>query len=118
MATLESLARNAACDALAALHNGGTLEVRNASNAVLATLTFSATAFGAASAGVATGNAITAESSTTAGTATNYVTRTSGSALIMTGTVGTSGADMIVADTTIPAGATFSLPTYTITVAA
>ena len=42
----------------------------------------------------------------TAGTITKYALRTSGAATRINGTVGTSGADLIVTDNVIPPGAT------------
>ena len=72
---LSTAARNAACDGIVDLIDGGTgagtLVIRTgsqpanpqtaATGTTLATLTFSATAFGAASAGVATASAITSD---------------------------------------------------------
>lgn len=62
---------------------------------LLATLTFSATAFGAASNGVATASAITSDSSADAtGTATWARIASGGGTTIMDVTVGTSGEDI------------------------
>jgi hypothetical protein len=116
--TLEAIARNAACDAIAALHNGGTLEFQTAGSVEVATIGFSATAFGAATGGVATANTLTADTDATGGTTTKYVTKTSGAATILTGTVGTSGADIIIDNTVVSAGVTVDLTSYTITVPA
>ncbi len=89
--------RNASIDAVNALLNGGTLEIRTGAagaidsaptGTVLATLTINATAFGAASAGSATYNAITAVTATAAGTAGHYVAKTSGGNAVRNGTVG------------------------------
>ena len=116
--TLQDNARNAACDAIAALHDGGTLEFQTSADAEVATVTFSATAFGAAASGVATANAITADSDATGGTTTKFVTKTSGAAVILGGTVGTSGTDIVIDNTTIEAGVTVDLTSFTITVPA
>jgi hypothetical protein len=70
---LGTAARNAAADAVAARHNGGSGQIRtgsqptNVSDAaqgtLLGTFTFGATAFGSASTGTATANSITGDSS-------------------------------------------------------
>jgi hypothetical protein len=116
--TLETNARNAACDAIAALHNGGTLEFQTSADAEVATVTFGATAFGAATGGTATANAIGSDTSATGGTTTKFVTKTSGAAIILTGSVGTSGTDIIIDNTVVPAGVTVALTSFTITVPA
>lgn len=116
--TLEANARNAACNAIAALHNSGTLVFQTSASAEVATVTFGATAFGAAASGVATANAITADSSATGGTTTKFVTKTSAAATILTGTVGTSGTDIVIDNTVVSAGVTVDLTSFTITVPA
>ncbi len=116
--TLETNARNAACDAIAALHNSGTLEFQTSADAEVATVTFGSTAFGAASSGTATANSITPDSSATGGTTTKFVTKTSGAAQILSGTVGTSAADIIIDNTVVGAGVTVALTSFTITVPA
>jgi hypothetical protein len=116
--TLENNARNAACDAIAALHNGGTLEFQTSADAEVATVTFSATAFGAATGGTATANTITADTNATGGTTTQFVTKTSASAQILAGSVGTTGTDIIIDNTVVPAGVTVDLTAFSITVPA
>lgn len=116
--TLETIARNAACNAIAALHDSGTLEFQTSSNVEVATLTFGSTAFGAASSGVATANAIGSDPSATGGTTTKFVTKTSGSAAILSGTVGTSGTDIIIDNNVVGAGVTVAMTSFTITVPA
>lgn len=116
--TLQTNARNAACDAIAALHNGGTLELQTSGGVEVATIGFAATAFGAAVTGVATAGTLTADSSATGGTTTKYVTKTSASAPILTGSVGTSGTDIIIDSTVVSAGVTIDLTSFTITVTA
>ena len=118
MTTLTTLARDAACDAIADLHDGGTLEFQTSDGDEVATVTFAATAFGAAAAGVAISATITPDSSVTGGATTKFVTKTSGSAVILSGTVGTSGADIIIDNTTVAAGVTVDLTSFTITVPA
>jgi hypothetical protein len=116
--TLQDNARNAACDAIAALHNGGTLEFQTSADAEVATVTFGSPAFGAAASGVATANAITPDSSATGGTTTKFVTKTSGAAIILGGSVGTSGTDVVIDNTVVGAGVTVALTSFTITVPA
>jgi hypothetical protein len=116
--TLQNNARNAACDAIAALHNGGTLIFQTSGDAEVATVTFSGTAFGAASTGTATANAITPDTDATGGTTTKFITRTSGAATILGGSVGTSGTDIVIDNTVVPAGVTVDLTSFTITVPA
>lgn len=119
--TLQDNARNAAADAIAALHNSGTIELKTsggtstAGNGEVATLTFGATAFGSAASGVATANAITDDSSATGGTTTQFYSYTSVSAPILSGSVSTSGADINLTSTVIAATETVSLSSLTLT---
>lgn len=119
---------NAACDAMAALANSGRLKIydgtqpANAATAVttqnvLADLTMNATAFGAASGGVATANAITSDSSADAtGTATWFrLYKSDNSTVILDGSVGTSNADLVLNTTSIVAGAAVSISAFTLT---
>lgn len=90
--TMADTARNAAVNAVTALVNGGTIEILTAADAVLATLTFSATAFGSAASGVATANAITGGTVVAGGgTATKYRAKSSGGVVQFSGTVSNSG---------------------------
>lgn len=84
---------------------------------LLAELTCNATFAPAASGGVLTLNAITADSSANAtGTATWFRIVTSGGATIVCdGTVGTSGADLNLTTTSIVSGAAVSVTSFTIT---
>jgi hypothetical protein len=116
--TLENNARNAACDAIAALHDGGTLEFQTSGGVEVATVTFGTPAFGASSAGTATANNIAADTSATGGTTAQFVTKTSGGAQILGGSVDTSLADIVIDSTVIPAGVSVSLNAFTITVPA
>lgn len=102
--------RNASIDAVNTLLNGGTLEIRTGtpaaidgapSGTVLATLTINATAFGAASAGSATFNAIVDVVATAAGTAGHYVAKDSGGNAERNGTV---GVEMTLNNTTFGIG--------------
>jgi hypothetical protein len=116
--TLQSNARNAACDAIADLHDSGTLEFQTSGGVEVATVTFGATAFGAASSGTATANTITPDSTATGGTTTQFVTKTSAAAQILAGSVGTTGTDIIIDNTVVPAGVTVDLTAFSITVPA
>lgn len=72
---------------------------------LLAELTFSKPAFGTPVNGTATANAITQDSSANAsGTAAVFRVVDSANNTVFSGTVGTSGADMIVATTAITVG--------------
>lgn len=82
----------------------------------LAELTFSDPAFGAASNGVATANAITADSSADAtGTAAWFRVVDSNGTTVFDGTVGTSGADLNLNTTSIVAGAEVAVSSLTYT---
>lgn len=118
---------NAAADAVTALANSGKLRIYSGTKpanadasitgTLLAELTLNATAFGAASAGVATANAITADSSADAsGTATHFrVWKSNGTSPLWDGTVGTSGADLNLNSVAISAGAQVSVSSFTYT---
>jgi len=120
-------ARNAACDAIAALLNGGTIQVRtgvaptNVSDAaqgtLLGTLSFSATAFGAASSGVATANSITSDTSADAsGTVGHARLLSSGGTAIMDCTCAQGSGDISFDNGTIVAGGVIAITSLTITV--
>jgi len=115
---LENNARNAACDAIATLHDSGTLEFQTSVGAEVATIGFDTTAFGAAVAGVATANDLTPDTDATGGTTTQFVTKTSAAATILSGSVGTSGTDIIIDNTAVSSGVTVDLTSFTITVPA
>mgnify|MGYP000250563822 CR=1 FL=1 len=114
--------RNASVDAVNALLNGGTLEIRTGTagaidsaptGTVLATLSINATAFGAASSGSATANAIVDVTATAAGTAGHYVAKDSGGNAERNGTAGTSGTDMILNTATFGIGDDVSVVSWT-----
>jgi hypothetical protein len=119
---------NAAADAATALFNSGYMKIYDGSQpatgdtavsgqTLLATLRFNATAFGAASGGVATANAFTSDTDAAAtGTATWFrVLKSDNSTKVMDGTVGTSGADVNLATVSIVQHATVSLSAFTYT---
>lgn len=85
-------------------------------NTLLAELTCSATAFGAAASGVITANAITSDSSAdNTGTATWASFTTSAGARKIDCSVGTATANVIINSTAISSGATVSCSSATIT---
>ena len=83
---------------------------------LLGTLTFSTTAFGAASSGVATAASITSDTSADAtATATFFrITNAAGTAIIQ-GTVGTSGCDLNLSSVSITLGGTIAVSALTYT---
>ncbi len=120
--TQQSVAqRNAGVDAKNTLLNSGTVEIKTTSEpaigtetgTVLSTHTLASTAFTTASGGSATANAITDVTATASGTAGHYLGRSSGSAIIRSGTAGTSGTDMILNTTSITIGDNVSITAWT-----
>lgn len=120
--------RQAAADAVVDLVDGGagagTLVIYTgtqpdpdiaATGTLLATLTFSDPAFGAADTdGIATANSITADSSADAtGTAGYFRVLDSDSNVVYSGTVGTSGEDLNLNTVSIVAGAQVSVTSLT-----
>jgi hypothetical protein len=125
---ISNAAASAEADATTALLNSGYLRIydgtqpTNADTAVstqtlLAELRFGATAFGAASNGVATANSITADSSANAtGTAAWFrALKSDGTSAIFDGSVGTSGADLNLGSTALQSGAQVSVTSFTYT---
>lgn len=120
--------RNAAADASAALLNTGYIRIYSGTrpanpqtalsgNTLLAELRFGATAFSAASNGVATANAITQDSSADAsGTATfARILKSDGTSVWGDCDVGTSGSDINLNSVSIVAGGTVSITSMTLT---
>lgn len=126
---LGTTARNAAADGITgAINTGGagTIQVRtgaqptNVSDAptgtLLGTLTFSGTAFGAASTGVATAASITSDTSAdNSGTAGYFVIKNGSGTNHSDGTCGTSGADMNFDNNIIVAGGVIAVTSMTVT---
>ena len=124
---ISDTAANAAVNALAALANSGSLKLyttpqpANANTAVisqtlLATLTFGATAFGNAVAGVATANSITSGTAVANGTAVWFrVFKTDGTTVVFDGTVGTAGCDLNMNSNIIASGAIVAVSSLTFT---
>lgn len=130
---ISDVARSAACDAIVDLIDGGagagTIGIRTGaaptnttdadSGTLLATLTFSDPAFGAASSGVATASAITSDTSIDAtGTAAHFRAYDSNSTVIWQGTVGTSGSDINFDSVSFVSGGTAAISSWTVTVPA
>lgn len=118
--TLSTAARNAACDAIVDLLDGGTIEFRTSGDVEVATLGFGTPAFGDAAAGVATANAITSDTNATGGTIAKASVRDSGDAEIMELSVGTvgSGEDIELTSLVIAATETVSMSALTFTIPA
>jgi hypothetical protein len=119
---------SAAADAVCPLLNNGYLRIYDSTQpatadtavsgqTLLAELRFNATAFGAASNGVATANAITADSSANAtGTATWFrALKSDGTTAVFDGSVGTSSADLVLNSVSISSGASVSVTAFTYT---
>jgi hypothetical protein len=119
---------NAAADAVCDLLDNGYLHIYDgtqpttADTAIttqtkLAELRFNATAFPAASAGVATANAITADTSADAtGTASWFrALKSDGTTVVFDGSVGTSSADLVLNSVSISSGAQVSVTAFTYT---
>lgn len=125
------LERNAKLNAIRADFNSGFLDIFSGSQpadpdtaigaqVLLASLTFSATAFPVAALGVLTANAITQDSSADAtGTAAWYrCFKSDHTTAIHDGTVGTATSNCIIATTSIVAAAVVTCSSFTITDAA
>lgn len=122
------LRRNEALDAIANNANSGKLRFYSGTrptdadtalsgNTLLAELVMNATAFGAASAGVITANAITSDSSADAtGTATFVrILESDGTTAWADLSVGTSGTEVVLNTTSIVSGAQVSISSFTVT---
>lgn len=125
--SLAAARKNEMLDAIADNCNSGRLRIYSGSvpaNAdaalggatLLAELTMNATAFGAASGGTITANAITADTSAdNTGTASFFrIFQSDGTTVVYQGTVGTSGADLNLNSTTINAGVQVQVTSLTL----
>ena len=125
---LSNTARSAAADAVVDLADNGYIRIYDGTQAatpntavgaqvLLAELTFGATAFGAASNGVATANAITQDSSANAtGIASWFrVLKSDGATVLWDGTVGAGSGDLSLNSTSIVSGGTLSISSMTYT---
>ena len=106
--TIADAFEQACLNAGLALLNSGQFRLLTSGDAELAMPTFGSTAFAASSGNPAsaTSNAITKDTSITAGTIAKFDLRTSGGVSRIAGSVGTSGADLNVTDNVIPGTAT------------
>lgn len=118
---------DSAVNAETALLNSGTIKIYAGSQpaedaalgspTLLATLTFSSTAFGSSASGTATANAIASGTAVASGTAGWFAFfKSDGTTVVGTGTCGVSGsgADLILASTTITSGVTVSCTGFSI----
>jgi hypothetical protein len=125
---MSNAAASAAADTVCALANNGYLRVYDGTQPAtvdtaistqtqLAELRFGATAFAAASNGVATANAIASDSAADAtGTATWYrVYKSDGTTALFDGSVGTSGANLNFATTSFVANAQIDVDSFSYT---
>lgn len=119
---------SAAADAVCPLLNNGylrlytgtqpaTADTAISTQTLLATLRWNTTAFGAASNGVATANALTSDSSAAAtGTATWFrALKSDGTTAVFDGSVGTSGCDLNLNSASITTGSAVSVTSFTYT---
>lgn len=122
--------RNAAIDNVCGNLNSGFLRIYDGTQAtdadtalgaqvLLAELTFGGTAFAAASAGSASANAITSDTSANAtGTATWFrCLKSDGTTVVFDGSVGTATANLILNSVAISSGATVACSAFTVTMA-
>ncbi len=113
---LAAITSAAGGSALLRIYNGTRPASGGTATTLLAELTCNATFAPAASGGVLTLNSITQDSSADAtGTATWFRIVTSGGTFVLDGNVGTSGSDLNLNSTSIVAGGTVSVTSFTIT---
>jgi len=94
----------------------GSLIFQTSGDVEVATLTFSATAFGASSSGTATAAAITSDTSATGGTVAKFKIQNGSAADAgFAGAVSTSGSDINLSSLTVGAGDTVSISSLTYT---
>lgn len=111
MPTLEDAVRNTLANAAVDLIDGGTgqpngdLIIRDSGQVTVANPEFGNPAFGDAVAGVCTANPIAADTAAPGGTPVDYQVRDRSNAVLWTGTAGTSGTELIVSASPIPANA-------------
>jgi hypothetical protein len=119
--TLTTAARNAAADAVVDLIDGGAgdatgdIAFSTSTPTTLCICNFSATAFGSASTGVATANAISQGTATAAGTCALALFRNKANTEIFRCAVGTSGSDINLSNTTIAINDTIDVTSLTYT---
>lgn len=116
-AQLDAITTRAGASALLRFYDGTRPATGGTPTTLLAELTCNATFAPAASGGVLTLNAITADSSANAtGTATWFrIVKSDGTTFVMDGNVGTSGSDLNMNSTSFTAGGSVSVTSFTIT---
>jgi hypothetical protein len=122
---LDDAGANAAANAVTALCNSGFIDIMSgtqpaangAATTVLATVTFGATAFGSASGGVATANAIGSGTAGATGTATWFrAYKSDHTTPVFDGSVGTATSNLNLNSTAISSGATVSVTSLSFTI--
>lgn len=122
--TLETSARNGACNGVVDLVDAGsaagTLEFQTSGDVEVATLTFSDPAFGNAATGVATASAITSDTSATGGTTAKAKFKDSDANVVLSCSVTATGGggDITLSSVAIGAGDTVSVSSLTVTMPA
>jgi hypothetical protein len=110
--------RNELAAAYGNLFNSGTLEIRTAADAVLATISLPATAFGSPSAGQIAKNGTWSATASASGVAAKAVFISSDTLKTAEETVGETGAAITIDNEDIVSGGTVTISTYTYTVPA
>ena len=110
--------RNGLADYVVDLIDGGTgagtLEFQTSGNVEVATLTFSATAFGDASSGTATAASITSDTNAAGGEVAKFVIKDGDGTALVSGTAGEAGTeDIVLSSSTIGSGDTVSCSSLT-----
>lgn len=116
-AQLDAITTRAGASALLRFYDGTRPATGGTATTLLAELTCNATFAPAASGGVLTLNAITADSSANAtGTATWFrIVKSDGTTFVMDGNVGTSGSDLNMNSVSFTAGGSVATTSFTIT---
>lgn len=116
-AQLDEVTARAGASALLRIYSGSRPATGGTATTLLAQLTCSATFAPAATGGVLTVNAVTQDSSADAtGTATWFrIVQSNGTTFVMDGDVGTSGSDLNLNSTSITAGGSVAITSFTIT---
>jgi hypothetical protein len=122
---LSDVAAKAAADAVCALCNGGTIQIRSgtqpananatATGTLLVTLSFGNPAFAGAVGPLATANAIGGANAVATGTASWFRAFSSTGQALFDGSVGTSAADLILSTTSLTSGGNVSVTSFTYT---
>lgn len=117
--TLETGLRNVLADAIdTEVGAAGYLQFETSGDVEVATITFGNPAFGNAANGTITLNSTTDDTNATGGTIAQFSIYKSGPTKLLEGTVSTSGADINITSTSISAGTTVQLTSFSITVPA